>query len=184
MSNRVYFFAAGAIVVAVGCAQGVVDPEGAAVSPASNVSDAGGAETGLGSPNPIGNGGGDDGNGGNLGTGDDAGTTAADDSGGGGQGGEDAGTSSAGQDAGGGGGTDAGGGGSGSAPTTCTQANGTYGCCIGNEVYYCSGTSTKVTAKACTSGQVCGWESSKGYYYCIPSPGGADPSGTHAMTCQ
>jgi len=95
---------------------------------------------------------------------------------------EDAGNGTPSEDSGGGTvGTDAS---SGSAvPTTCAQANTTYGCCVGSEVYYCSSGSSSVTKKACSGGEVCGWEASKGYYYCVASPGGADPSGTYPMAC-
>jgi hypothetical protein len=38
--------------------------------------------------------------------------------------------------------------------------------------------------KPCTSGEVCGWDASKSYYYCVPSPGGPDPSGANPIACQ
>jgi hypothetical protein len=73
-------------------------------------------------------------------------------------------------------------------PTDCTQAYGTIGCCDGNTVYYCTGGTTGFTSKACTSGKVCGWDASgssgSGYYYCVASPGGADPSGSNPINCQ
>ncbi len=72
-------------------------------------------------------------------------------------------------------------------PTDCTQAYGSIGCCAGNTVYYCSGGTSGFTSKACTSGKVCGWDSegsSGGYYYCVASPGGVDPSGNNPINCQ
>jgi hypothetical protein len=67
----------------------------------------------------------------------------------------------------------------GSIPTTCAKANDAIGCCGPNgKVYYCtgSGSGSSVTAKTCASGTVCGWDTAKGYYYCVATPGTA-PSG-------
>jgi hypothetical protein len=68
------------------------------------------------------------------------------------------------------------------APTTCAQADEKVGCCVGNDLYYCKGT-TSVTSKTCAGGDVCGWLPSEGYYDCVAPPGNADPSGTHSIVC-
>jgi hypothetical protein len=87
---------------------------------------------------------------------------------------------------GGSGGSQSGAGGhsSGTAPTSCAQAGGYAGCCLGNTSYYCQTGSTTVTMKACPSGQVCGWNASKSYYSCVAPPGGADPSNMYPIACQ
>jgi hypothetical protein len=72
----------------------------------------------------------------------------------------------------------------GSAPTDCAQANGFVGCCDNNVAYFCKQGQTTVTAHACTNGQVCGWETSKGYYYCVSPPGGADPTKANPIACK
>jgi hypothetical protein len=55
---------------------------------------------------------------------------------------------------------------SGGAPTTCNEANNSTGCCYNNTNYYCSSSGTTVSSKACSSGEVCTWDSSKSYYGC------------------
>lgn len=110
---------------------------------------------------------------------------------GGGSGNEDSGaTDDAGEDTGivgapdaggvdsGGGGTDAGS----VVPTTCAQADQSAGCCVGNELYYCQSPTSSMTIKACTGGQVCGWDSK--YYDCVAAPGGPDPTGTYPINCK
>ncbi len=72
----------------------------------------------------------------------------------------------------------------GTVPTTCAQAAETYGCCVGNTVYFCKSGSSSITVKACTGTEACGWDSTKSYYYCVAAPGGADPSGNYPLTCQ
>jgi hypothetical protein len=67
-------------------------------------------------------------------------------------------------------------------PTTCTEADNAAGCCVGNVVYYCE--STTLETKTCSGSDVCGWDSTKGYYYCVAPPGGADPSGTYPIACK
>ena len=67
-------------------------------------------------------------------------------------------------------------------PTTCAQADGLYGCCIGQDLYYClSGT---VIEQTCKNGRVCGWSASNAYYGCVAPPGGADPSGIYPIACE
>jgi hypothetical protein len=73
--------------------------------------------------------------------------------------------------------------GSGTAPTTCSQADGKQGCCVGNELYYCASSSSSLTKTACSSGEVCGWSASSGYYDCVSPPASADPSGTYPIAC-
>jgi hypothetical protein len=41
-----------------------------------------------------------------------------------------------------------------------------------------------VTHEACTSGLLCGWNATAGYYDCAPPPSFADPSGTYPKLCQ
>lgn len=72
-------------------------------------------------------------------------------------------------------------GGSGTAPTTCTEADGKIGCCDGNVLYYCS---SSLTSKKCSGSDVCGWDKSSSYYGCVAAPGGADPSGTYPLACK
>jgi hypothetical protein len=67
-------------------------------------------------------------------------------------------------------------------PTTCTEADNAVGCCAGNVLYYCM--TTTLATKTCTGSEVCGWDSSKGYYDCVAAPGGADPSGTYPLACE
>jgi hypothetical protein len=116
-------------------------------------------------------------------TGDDAGddSGSGSNSGGSSSGGSSSGGSSSGGSSSGGSSSGSGSGGS-STPTTCTEARGSTGCCVGNEVYYCSGSS--LTHKSCSGGEVCGWNSSKGYYYCVASPGGSDPTGSNPIACE
>jgi hypothetical protein len=40
-----------------------------------------------------------------------------------------------------------------------------------------------LTGGTCPSGTVCGWNASQGYYDCVASPGGADPSGMYPKLC-
>jgi hypothetical protein len=88
--------------------------------------------------------------------------------------------------------TETGGGGSGggasssgsSAPTSCAQASGYAGCCVGDTFYYCGKSSGGVTPKPCPSGQTCGWDATGSYYACVAPPGVADPSGQHPRACQ
>jgi hypothetical protein len=72
----------------------------------------------------------------------------------------------------------------GSPPTTCAQANGFVGCCQDNVAYFCKAGMSTVTAHQCTGGEVCGWDSSPMYYYCVSPPGGQDPSHQHPIACQ
>jgi hypothetical protein len=70
---------------------------------------------------------------------------------------------------------------SGAAPTSCSQANGSIGCCIGDTAYFCDkGT---LEQKQCSGGDACGWNTKDGYYACVSSPGGADPSGANPIHC-
>ena len=87
-------------------------------------------------------------------------------------------------DAGSSGGTDSGTSGSG-IPTTCAEADGTYGCCGSDgKNYYCSSaTSTSVKSVACPSGEVCSWDSTKEYYACVTGTTPKAGSG-HAIACQ
>lgn len=114
---------------------------------------------------------------------DDAGAPSAPDAGSGG-GGSDAGST---PDTGGGGPgpiPDSGsGGGTGKPPTSCAAANGSIGCCLNNVLYYCAATSTSLTQKSCTSGQVCGWSPGKSYYACVSPPATSDPSGANPLAC-
>ncbi len=71
---------------------------------------------------------------------------------------------------------------SGGAPTTCSQADGTVGCCEGNVNYYCT-TGNQLEQTTCTGGKVCGWSASLGYYACVKPPGGSDPSNTYPLAC-
>jgi hypothetical protein len=75
---------------------------------------------------------------------------------------------------------------SGVIPTTCAQADTSYGCCAGNVLYYCAtSTPTTLTMKACTgTTSACGWDTSKGYYNCVAPPGTADPGGTYPIACE
>lgn len=74
----------------------------------------------------------------------------------------------------------------GAIPTTCTQADSTYGCCGPNNTnYYCgTNTPTTVSSTACTGTKVCGWNATKGYYDCVAPPASADPSGVYPLACQ
>ena len=75
-------------------------------------------------------------------------------------------------------------GGAGGIPTTCAEANSSIGCCGSDgKEYYCKTGATTVSASTCTAGNVCGWNATKGYYACVPAPGGADPSGMNPMAC-
>jgi hypothetical protein len=167
------------LAVAASCANGVGatddDPDALPGVDAGTVSvDAGGVESQT--PEP---GGKDAGSGSNAKP--DAGGSGSEGAGGAedaGSSGDDASAPS--QDAG----VDSSGGtGAGSAvPTTCGGADQKAGCCVGNDLYYCDG-STTVSKKSCTSGKVCGWDSSEKYYDCVASPG-VDPSGTYPIACQ
>jgi hypothetical protein len=73
----------------------------------------------------------------------------------------------------------------GGVPTTCAQANESFGCCDpAGVLFYCQTGSTSLVKKSCTGTKVCGWDSTSSYYNCVAAPGGDDPSGTHAMACQ
>jgi hypothetical protein len=76
------------------------------------------------------------------------------------------------------------GGGGGTAPASCSEANGSVGCCVGNVLYYCGSSSSSVKTKTCSGSEACGWNSSDSYYGCVSSPGGADPSGQNPIACQ
>ena len=75
--------------------------------------------------------------------------------------------------------------GPGTGPTSCSQTNGTFGCCGPNgENYYCGADAGTVSSKNCAAevtdagtALVCGWNATKGYYGCVPPPAVADPSG-------
>ncbi len=70
-------------------------------------------------------------------------------------------------------------------PTTCAQANESFGCCDpAGTLFYCQTGSTTLVKKSCSGGKVCGWDSTSSYYNCVAAPGGDDPSGTHAIACQ
>jgi hypothetical protein len=72
---------------------------------------------------------------------------------------------------------------SGGIPTTCAEANQSYGCCgTDGVVYYCSMGVLK--SKTCTGTYVCGWSTMYSDYSCVPPPSGTDPSGTHPIACQ
>ena len=75
---------------------------------------------------------------------------------------------------------------SGTVPTTCGEADTTFGCCAGNVLYYCATTTaTKVTSKTCSgTTSACGWDATKKYYNCVAPPGGADPGGTYTIACK
>jgi hypothetical protein len=77
----------------------------------------------------------------------------------------------------GGGGTDAGP----VIPATCGLADNAVGCCIGNELYYCKAGTSTITATACASGKVCGWDSAKSYYDCVSPP--ATSSASYPIAC-
>jgi hypothetical protein len=169
-TSTALWVAFGAIVVAAGCAAAPEDIQGdlSGTDPAGSSSDEGGVQ----SPGSIGGGNGGNGSGGNSGSGSsDAGKGAMDGSHPGNPApSTDAGTPNPGTN------------GSGGVPSTCAQADGQIGCCDPSGVlYYCSSTS-KLTMQTCTAGNVCGW-STKGYYDCVPSPGGKDPSGTSPLAC-
>jgi hypothetical protein len=66
-------------------------------------------------------------------------------------------------------------------PATCGLADNAVGCCIGNELYYCKAGTTTITATACASGKVCGWDSAKSYYDCVSPP--ATSSASYPITC-
>jgi len=182
------------LALAASCAQGSTDtqlPEGADAGGSSGIA-GGGVEAGVPTPsnedagggaiNPNGSGGED--------------ATAGDDTGGGsGSGGSGSGSggSSSGSGSGSGGsGSGSGGSGSGSGsgsggstvPTTCAQADTTYGCCVGNTVYYCKSGTNVITPKVCSGSEVCGWDSAQSYYYCVSGSGGSDPSGTYPIVCK
>jgi hypothetical protein len=76
-------------------------------------------------------------------------------------------------------------------PTTCSQANGSFGCCGPNgENYYCGGDAGTVSSESCTGKTteagaplVCGWNSKDSYYGCVAPPASADPSGAEPLSC-
>jgi hypothetical protein len=70
---------------------------------------------------------------------------------------------------------------SGSGGETCSEVNGSTGCCLGNTNYYCS--SGTVHSKACTGSDVCTWEASKNYYGCAPGPA-MGQNGGPPLQCQ
>jgi hypothetical protein len=72
----------------------------------------------------------------------------------------------------------------GKVPTDCAEAYGVVGCCANNVAYFCKTNTSPLTAHQCTNGQVCGWEASKSYYYCVSPPGGADPSKQNPIACK
>jgi hypothetical protein len=65
-------------------------------------------------------------------------------------------------------------------PTTCAEANQTTGCCENNTNYYCY--KGAVSSKACTGGQVCTYDSAKGYYGCGTGPA-VGPNGGAVQAC-
>jgi MYXO-CTERM domain-containing protein len=68
-------------------------------------------------------------------------------------------------------------------PQTCAEADQGVGCCAASgELFYCT-VHNVLTGMTCGNGTVCGWNAAMGYYDCVPSPGGADPSGTYPMEC-
>ncbi len=73
---------------------------------------------------------------------------------------------------------------SGGVPTICAQANDKIGCCDGSGAfYYCPSGYTTPKKTTCTSGKVCGWDSSQSYYGCVSPPVSSDPSGKYPMAC-
>ncbi len=66
----------------------------------------------------------------------------------------------------------------------CAQVDPPYGCCVGNDLYYCETAASAVTTKACTGADVCGWSASQSIYDCVPPPSAPDPSGTHPIACE
>jgi hypothetical protein len=151
------------------------------------------AETGLGTGTGIGLGTGTGvGTGTGAGPGTDSGADSGTDGATGSDSGADAGTDSgsdagtgtgSGTGSGSGTGTGSGTGVGGSIPTTCAKANNAIGCCGPNgKLYYCTGSGTggTPTAKTCSSGEVCGWDTAKGYFYCVTTPGTPPDGGSIA----
>ncbi len=68
-------------------------------------------------------------------------------------------------------------------PANCDDADGVIGCCIGNDNYFCASGSSTVTESTCSSGKVCGWNASKGYYGCVSPPAESDPTDTFPLAC-
>jgi uncharacterized protein (TIGR03382 family) len=76
--------------------------------------------------------------------------------------------------------------GTGTVPTTCAEADGNPGCCIGNTIYFCAtGATPTLTTQTCTGTKVCGWKttSTGSYYGCVAPPASGDPSNTYPLTC-
>jgi hypothetical protein len=78
----------------------------------------------------------------------------------------------------------------GTIPTTCAEANNSFGCCLNGVEYYCGGDAGTVSSKTCSSvvtdagvTLTCGWNSAKGYYGCVSPPAMADPSGAEPLAC-
>jgi len=72
------------------------------------------------------------------------------------------------------------------APTTCTQARGSAGCCAANgkSYYYCKGDggTGALTHTTCTGTKVCGWNGTDGYYTCTATP--ADAGSANPSSCE
>jgi len=68
--------------------------------------------------------------------------------------------------------------GTGGIPTTCSEADDTTGCCVGDTRYYCGSGGTVETQDCTTTGKVCGWSTTYEGYHCVAAPGGSDPDGT------
>ncbi len=73
-------------------------------------------------------------------------------------------------------------GGGGTVPTTCTEADGATGCCVGDTRYYCSAGAV-ATDDCTTNGKVCGWSATYSNYGCVDAPAKADPAGTYPLAC-
>jgi hypothetical protein len=69
------------------------------------------------------------------------------------------------------------------APLTCATVDGNVGCCDkAGVLHYCDAKENLVD-QTCTTPDVCGWNYLFGYYDCVPSPGGSDPSKTYPKAC-
>ena len=88
----------------------------------------------------------------------------------------------AGGGAGAGGGTAGGGGANGDGiPETCSEAHGTFGCCVGDTLY--TGNVLTATPQSCAAtNQKCGWNNSTKRYACGTGTA-SDPTGTNARAC-